>query len=119
MLIAATGPLWLAVAGALVMGTGFSLSFPSLALLVVEEVDEDTRGAAMGAFTAFFDVGVGIGGPLAGAVSAVAGYPAAFLVGAACAAARRRGRRQPIFLTSMTKTSVSFGGIAGGEPCAP
>ncbi len=84
-LIAVAGSLPVAVAGALVMGTGFSLSFPSLALLVVEEVDEETRGAAMGAFTAFFDVGVGIGGPLAGAVSAVAGYPAAFAVGAACA----------------------------------
>ncbi len=86
-LIAAAGSLPVAVAGALVMGTGFSLSFPSLALLVVEEVDEETRGAAMGAFTAFFDVGVGIGGPLAGAVSALFGYPAAFAVGAACAVA--------------------------------
>ena len=87
VLLAVTGSLWLAVAGAMVMGVGFSLSFPSLALLVVEEVDEETRGAAMGAFTAFFDIGVGIGAPLAGAVSAVAGYPAAFAVGAACAAA--------------------------------
>jgi predicted MFS family arabinose efflux permease len=86
VLIAVAGSLAVVVAGALVMGTGFSLSFPSLALLVVEEVDERTRGAAMGAFTAFFDVGVGIGGPLAGAVSALAGYPAAFAVGAACAA---------------------------------
>jgi MFS family permease len=86
-LIAVAGSLVVAVAGALVMGAGFSLSFPSLALLVVEEVDERTRGAAMGAFTAFFDVGVGIGGPLAGVVSATAGYPAAFAVGAACAAA--------------------------------
>jgi MFS family permease len=86
-LLALTGSLAVAVGGALVMGVGFSLSFPSLALLVVEEVDERTRGAAMGAFTAFFDVGVGIGGPLAGAVSALAGYPAAFAVGAACAAA--------------------------------
>jgi MFS family permease len=85
-LIAAAGGLGLAVAGALVMGAGFSLSFPSLALLVVQRVDEDSRGAAMGAFTAFFDLGVGIGAPLAGAVSAVAGYPAAFAVGAACAA---------------------------------
>lgn len=87
VLLAVTGSLGVAVAGAVVMGAGFSLSFPSLALLVVEEVDEDTRGAAMGAFTAFFDVGVGIGAPLAGAISAVAGYPAAFAVGAACAAA--------------------------------
>lgn len=86
-LIAVAGGLTVAVAGALVMGAGFSLSFPSLALLVVERVDERTRGAAMGAFTAFFDIGVGIGAPLAGAVSALAGYPAAFAVGAVCAAA--------------------------------
>lgn len=86
-LIAAAGGLGTAVAGALVMGAGFSLSFPSLALLVVQRVEERSRGAAMGAFTAFFDLGVGIGAPLAGAVSAIAGYPAAFAVGAACAAA--------------------------------
>ena len=84
-LIAAASGLTLAVAGALVMGVGFSLSFPSLALLVVEQVDERSRGAAMGAFTAFFDIGVGVGGPLAGGVSALFGYPAAFAVGAACA----------------------------------
>ena len=87
VLIAVTGSLGVALAGALFMGAGFSLSFPSLALLVLQRVDERSRGAAMGAFTAFFDVGVGIGGPLAGAVSATAGYPAAFAVGAACAVA--------------------------------
>ena len=32
----------------------------------------------MGAFTAFFDLGVGVGAPIAGAISALAGYPAAF-----------------------------------------
>ncbi len=85
-----TEMMWLffsALTALVAIGVGFSLSFPSLALLVVEEVDERTRGATMGAFTAFFDIGVGIGGPLAGAVSAVAGYPAAFAVGAACAVA--------------------------------
>jgi MFS family permease len=87
VLIAVTGSLGVAVAGALIMGTGFSLSFPALALLVVERVDEQTRGAAMGGFTAFFDIGVGIGAPLAGAISAVAGYPAAFAVAAAAAVA--------------------------------
>ena len=85
-IIAAAGGLAAAVAGALVMGAGFSLLFPSLALLVVERVDEQERGAAMGAFTSFFDLGVGIGAPLAGAVSALAGYPAAFAVAAGCAA---------------------------------
>ena len=85
-LVALAGGLPLAIAGALVMGAGFSLSFPALALLVVEEVDEEQRGAAMGGFSAFFDLGVGIGAPLAGAISAVAGYGAAFGVAAVFAA---------------------------------
>ena len=85
-LIALATGLPLAIAGAVVMGAGFSLSFPSLALLVVEEVDERERGAAMGGFSSFFDLGVGIGAPAAGAISAAAGYAAAFWVAAAFAA---------------------------------
>lgn len=85
-LIAAAQGLPVAIAGAMVMGTGFSLAFPSLAMLVVEHVGEHERGAAMGAFSAFFDLGVGVGAPAAGAVSALAGYSGAFAA-AACAAA--------------------------------
>ena len=55
-----------AIVGAAIVGVGFSLLFPALALLVVNAVPEDARGAAMGAFSAFFDAGVGIGAPLAG-----------------------------------------------------
>lgn len=76
----------IALAGALVMGCGFSLLFPALALAVVSKVDDRERGTALGAFTAFFDLGVGLGGPLAGAVAAASGYPQAFWAGAACAA---------------------------------
>lgn len=75
-----------ALAGAIVMGCGFSLLFPALALAVVSRVDDRERGMALGAFTAFFDIGVGLGGPLAGAVAALSGYPEAFGMGAACAA---------------------------------
>jgi hypothetical protein len=39
----------------------------------------------MGAFTAFFDVGVGLGGPLAGITASVAGYPAVFGLAAVAA----------------------------------
>src|SRR4051794_41464775 len=70
------------------MGIGFSLLFPSLALIVMNRVGEAGRGAAMGAFTAFFDVGVGLGAPLAGAVAALAGYPVAFYVAAGAAGPR-------------------------------
>lgn len=67
-----------AIGGALAMGAAFSLLFPSLAILVIDRVPEERRGAAMGTFTAFFDLGVGLGAPLAGLAAALGGYPAAF-----------------------------------------
>lgn len=79
-----------AIAGALAMGAAFSLLYPSLSLVVVDRVDESRRGAALGTFTAFFDAGVGLGAPLAGAVAALSGYEGAFLFAAGmalCAAA--------------------------------
>jgi MFS family permease len=68
------------------MGAAFSLLLPSLALIVVNQVPESRRGAAMGTLTAFFDVGVGIGAPAAGVVAGLAGYPGAFAFAAIAAA---------------------------------
>ena len=85
--IGAAHTLAVAVVGALAMGAGFSLLFPSLALLVINRVPEERRGVAMGTFTAFFDLGMGVGGPLTGAAAALGGYSAAFALGAACALA--------------------------------
>jgi MFS family permease len=96
--IALAHSLAVALCGAVVVGVGFSMLFPSLALMVVGRVGDDRRGSALGAFTAFFDIGVGLGGPLAGATAAVAGYPAVFVLAAvaalctaALAAVPRRG----------------------------
>jgi len=60
------------------MGAAFSLLLPSLALLAVNRVPESRRGAAMGTLTAFFDIGIGLGAPLAGVAATLGGYPAAF-----------------------------------------
>ncbi len=81
-LIAVAQNLPVAILGALLMGAGFALVFPSLALLVVNHVPEERRGAAMGTFTAFFDVGVGIGAPLAGLAAAIGGYGTSFALAA-------------------------------------
>jgi MFS family permease len=81
--IAGAQTIEIALLGALAMGAGFSLLFPSLALLVVNRVPEERRGVAMGTFTAFFDLGMGVGSPLVGAAAALGGYPAAFVLGAA------------------------------------
>ncbi len=86
-LIGAAQTFPLALTGAVVMGAGMSLLFPSLALLVTRRVDEQRRGAALGAFTAFFDLGVGLGAPFAGLIASLGGgenYPAAFYAAAAC-----------------------------------
>ena len=83
--IALSHSLGVAIAGAVAMGAGFSILFPSLALVVVNRVPEERRGVAMGTFTAFFDLGMGVGGPLVGVAAAIGGYEAAFLLAALCA----------------------------------
>jgi MFS family permease len=84
-IIALAGSLAVALIGAVVVGVGFSMLFPSLALMVGGEVGDDRRGSALGAFTAFFDIGVGLGGPIAGLTASLAGYPAVFVLAAAAA----------------------------------
>jgi MFS family permease len=83
--IAFAQSLAVALAGALAMGVAFALLYPSLSLIVVGRVSDRRRGAALGTFTAFFDAGVGLGAPLAGLTSALAGYEGAFLLAAAIA----------------------------------
>jgi len=103
LVIAVADSLGLAVAGAVLMGSGFSLLFPSLALLVVNRVPEERRGVAMGTFTAFFDLGMGVGSPVAGAAAAIGGYEAAFVFAAACALAT-------------IAVGLSLRGVAAGIP---
>ena len=79
-MLAAAQSLPVALLGAAAMGAGFALLFPSLALLVIEAVPETRRGAAMGTFTAFFDIGVGLGAPIAGVAATLGGYGLSFAV---------------------------------------
>jgi MFS family permease len=85
--IAVAQSLPVALAGALAMGAAFSLLYPSLSLIVVGNVSDRRRGAALGTFTAFFDAGVGLGAPLAGAAAALTSYEGAFFLSATIALA--------------------------------
>jgi MFS family permease len=87
VLIALAPGFGVALAGGIVMGAGFSLLFPSLAVIAVERVGERARGSALGVFTAFFDAGVGLGAPVAGIVAGLGGYADAFWLAAVAAAA--------------------------------
>jgi predicted MFS family arabinose efflux permease len=68
------------------MGMAFALLYPSLSLVAIESVSESRRGSALGTFTAFFDIGIGLGAVLTGLAAALGGYPAAFWLGSVCAA---------------------------------
>ncbi|HEX5984247.1 MAG TPA: MFS transporter [Solirubrobacterales bacterium] len=86
-LIAFAHSLPLALAGGMLMGAAFSLLNPALMLIALGRVSQRARGAAMGTYTAFFDLGVGLGAPLAGLVAALTDYEGAFLFAtAACVA---------------------------------
>jgi MFS family permease len=102
VMIATAHSLSMSIAGAIVMGAAFSTLYPALSLHVVNQVPENRRGVALGTFTAFFDVGMGIGGPIVGVAAAIGGYAAAFWVGAIAALAAavvvtvlRRGETAP------------------------
>jgi predicted MFS family arabinose efflux permease len=94
--------LWLApmpavaFAGAVLTGVGNALVFPSFGVEAVKRVPPASRGAALGAYVAFFDVGFGLGGPINGYFAGALGYPSVFAVSALGAAiaivATRRAR---------------------------
>jgi len=87
ILLGTAQSLPVAIAGAIGMGAAFSLLFPALSLIAVNRVVPERRGAAMGTFTAAFDLGMLVGSPLVGAAALLGGYSAAFYVGAGAALA--------------------------------
>jgi MFS family permease len=80
----------LAVAGAVLTGSGFALVYPALGIEAVRRVPPQSHGLAMGAYTAFLDVALGFGSPALGLIAGSAGLRAVFLAAALivlCAAA--------------------------------
>ncbi|RZT39534.1 MFS transporter [Cupriavidus agavae] len=76
---------WQALAGAAVVGFGFSLVFPSLGMEAVRRVPATNRGSALGAYSLFLDFALGLTGPIAGVIAKQGGYPAVYLFAALCA----------------------------------
>lgn len=70
---------WMALAGSAISGFGLSLVFPAIGVEAVKRVPEQSRGTALGVYTAFADVSFFLTGPIAGAVIGFYGYPSAFL----------------------------------------
>src|SRR3954471_9626872 len=71
-----------AVVGALLTGCGFALVYPGLGVEAVRRAPPQSRGLAMGAYTAFLDVALGFGSPALGLVAGWGGLSSVFLAGA-------------------------------------
>ncbi|WP_345200762.1 MFS transporter [Chryseobacterium ginsengisoli] len=73
---------WMAIVGCALTGVGFSLVFPSLGVLAIKKVEPQMRGTALGAYSAFFDLSLGLAGPVAGLIAGWLNYQAIYIFGA-------------------------------------
>jgi MFS family permease len=83
---AGLGLIWLAPSallvfvGAAVTGAGYSLVYPGFGLEAVRRAPPEAKGLAMGAFTAFLDLALGVANPALGLVASHTGLGSVFLV---------------------------------------
>jgi MFS family permease len=78
--LAASPPV--ALLGAGLTGLGYSLVYPGFGVEAVRRVPAQSRGLAMGAYTAFLDLALGVGGPALGLAAGAIGFGPVFLVSA-------------------------------------
>ena len=72
----------LALIGAALTGFGWSLVYPGFGIEAVRRAPPEQRGLAMGAYTAFLDLALGIASPVLGLIASRAGISAVFLASA-------------------------------------
>jgi MFS family permease len=84
-----------------VMAIGQGLAVPSLGLLALASVPPSRHGRTAGAFFAYFDAGVGLGGPAVGLAARVADPTGALLAAAGAVLATA-----PVALLRRTKASA-------------
>ena len=82
---AAQALIWMAASpnvafiGVTLTGLGYSLVYPAFGVEAIRRAPPESRGLAMGAYTAFLDVSLGISSPVLGLVASRAGLAAVFL----------------------------------------
>jgi MFS family permease len=86
LLLAAAPNLATTLAGAAIAGAGLGLIYPATVAMTLGRADAEAAGAAVGAMTSFWDLGILIAGPLSGAIAAATGFHTAFATAAATSA---------------------------------
>ncbi|WNI37576.1 MFS transporter [Chryseobacterium sp. SG20098] len=81
MLIWTSASKTLTIIGCGLTGVGFSLVFPALGVLAIQQVKPQMRGTALGAYVAFVDLSLGLAGPIAGLIAGWFDYQTVYLFG--------------------------------------
>jgi predicted MFS family arabinose efflux permease len=85
--VALLGGTPLIVASIAVLAAGQALTVPALGVIALRGVPSSQHGAAAGLFFAWFDAGVGLGGPLAGLAAHLSSAAGALIAAAVAVAA--------------------------------
>jgi MFS family permease len=81
-LIGVSSAAWLAFVGAALAGFGYALIYPGFGIEAVARAPANAKGVAMGIYTAFIDLALGIFAPLLGLVAGLAGVGPVFIIAA-------------------------------------
>jgi predicted MFS family arabinose efflux permease len=73
--------------GTVVLAVGMSLLYPALMVAVMRATPDSERSHAVGTFTLFLDISMGLGAALVGIVVSLGGERSGFVVAGLCAAA--------------------------------
>jgi MFS family permease len=71
-----------ALGGVTLVGLGYSLVYPGFGVEAIRRAPPQSRALAMGTYTAFLDLSLGVSNPALGLVAARAGFEAVFLASA-------------------------------------
>jgi MFS family permease len=111
VVVGLAGGVPLAVAGLVVLAIGQGLAVPALGLIALARAPQESQGAAAGSFFAYFDAGVGLGGPAIGAAAGVFDPQIALVLAGAAVAAS-----PPAVVVRRSRATV---GRAGQHPRRP
>ncbi|WP_208620189.1 arabinose transporter [Brucella grignonensis] len=71
---------WVGFTGAAIAGFGYALVYPGFGMEAVSRAPAASRGLAMGVYSAFFDLSLGVLSPMLGLIANVAGIGSIFLI---------------------------------------
>ena len=106
--VASGAAVAVAVAGTLLLAAGQGLGVPALGLPALANVPPERHGTAAGLFFAFFDAGVGLGGPAVGAVARLTTPGGSLLAAAGAVAAAGLVATRPRRTARPSRTGRGF-----------